>query len=120
MKGPCKIHFMDGAKDSLHQAASDIPGDAKVAIAGISRLIERLAEGIQLHSPEQFRKEAGLPNGRPFFAVRTRNGLRCYGWYSVKTPGTFVVSHFRYKKRGPLAKKDTQLVVSNFRRYENG
>jgi hypothetical protein len=109
------IELTTDALASLTEAESHVPDTQAACKAQLRRLLQRLAETGTLQSPEQWNTEGG-----GFFAVKTRCGLRAYGWYHAHRRGVFVVSHFIYKKRQKLDPADIDRAERNRRRlYES-
>lgn len=92
----------------------------KAAKAKIFALIKRLSDHGNLRMPDHFNKEATLPDDSHFYAVKTNSTmrLRAYGWYSSKHKGTFVISHFAFKRGEKLDDRDTARVNENWRSIE--
>jgi hypothetical protein len=86
-------------------------------VALIERL-KRLAAEAKLSVPDHFNKECVLPNGKDSWAVKASK-IRAYGWYSDALKGTFMVSHFAYKRGAKMARADKNKVIANWRSFEN-
>ncbi|NJN48325.1 MAG: hypothetical protein HC808_19680 [Candidatus Competibacteraceae bacterium] len=100
---------------SIKQIQPDRRNSAK---AQLRALIEQLANSGRLKSPEQFRNE-----GDGFYAIRTKIGLRAYGWFAnkkngVSVKGLFAISHFIKKKKDKLDPRDKALMIRSRQRYE--
>ncbi|RJG10954.1 hypothetical protein D3879_14845 [Pseudomonas cavernicola] len=117
-----KVCEMPGANESLSEALEHVPKNLHLAgRAKLLALSKKLADAGNLRMPEHFNKEAQLPNGSHFYAVKTNSTirLRAYGWFSTKVKGTFIISHYAYKKGAKLDDRDTNRVIESWRRVEN-
>jgi hypothetical protein len=81
--------------------------------AQLRRLTKRLADTGTLRSPQQFNNE-----GDGFYAIKARCGLRAYGWFSRRCRGVFYISHYVYKSKEKLSKKDKKKMKANRRGIE--
>ena len=77
----------------------------------------RLADGEQLRSPDDWNTEAKLPDGKRFYAIKA-DKLRAYGWFSSRHKGVFYISHFAYKRGQKLVAEDANQVIANWRLIE--
>lgn len=77
----------------------------------------RLEAGEQLRSPDHFRTEGELPDGKHFYAIKVGD-IRAYGWFSRKHKRVFIISHYKYKDSDKLDPVDTARVVANWRNVE--
>jgi hypothetical protein len=102
------IELTTDALASLTEAESHVPDTHAACKAQLRRLLQRLAEIGTLKSPDQWNTE-----GNGFFAVKTRCGLRAYGWFHSSRRGVFVVSHFIYKQRQKLDPADIARAERN-------
>lgn len=113
------IRYCEGAKESYDAAIAHVPEDRREACTAqfvVRR--QRLASGAQMRSPDHFNTEASLPDGKPFYAIKTTHGLRAYGWWCSRERGVFHISHFIFKNRQKLDSADTDRVCSNWRLIE--
>lgn len=86
------VWFLPGAQASLDRANSHIREDEK---AQMPARLSLLADQGKLSYPGQINSE-----GNGISAVKTRAGLRAYGWFdSVEDRKAFIVSHFAFKNR---------------------
>lgn len=109
------VRYCEGAKDSYDAAMAHVPEAKRGAcIAQFVARRNRLASGAQMRSPDHFNTEANLPDGKPFYAIKTTQGLRAYGWYG-RERGIFYISHFTFKTRQKLDPADTERVCNNWR-----
>lgn len=109
------IRYCEGAKESYDAAIAHVPeAKRKACIAQFIVRRNRLASGAQMRSPDHFNTEANLPDGKPFYAIKTTQGLRAYGWYG-RERGVFHISHFTFKNRQKLDPADTERACSNWR-----
>ncbi|WP_287963470.1 hypothetical protein [Alcanivorax sp.] len=105
---------------SWREAISHLePARADSAYARMNARLKRLANYARLRSPDQFRKEGTLPDGKDFYAVKAGK-VRCYGWYSTKYKGVFIVSHFAFKQQKKLDPADERRVNNSWARIEKG
>ena len=74
----------------------------------LDALIKRLAERGRLSSNDQFVNE-----GDGIWAIKTRCGLRAYGWFHRTQRGIFVISHYINKKRQKMLRADIDRVNKN-------
>ena len=91
-------------------------------IAKMAARIAVLGDGGRLRNPDHFNTEGLLPNGKHFFAIKVSHGrhnFRAYGWYSNRHNGSFIISHYAYKKGEKLDSRDTSRVVATWREIEN-
>jgi hypothetical protein len=104
--------------ESWRQALRHIPvGKHDRCRAEVHVRLDRLAKEGRLRSPDYFRKEGKLPDGKHFYAVKAGK-VRAYGWFSKQHKSVFYVSHFAFKKGGKLTKEDANKVKKNWRRIE--
>lgn len=112
------IRYCAGAKESFDAAIAHVPeGKRAACTAQFIVRRNRLAEGERMRSPDHFNSEADLPDGKPFYAIKTTQGLRAYGWYA-RERGVFYISHFIFKNRQKLDPADTARVCDNWRLIE--
>ena len=84
---------MPGAPQTFDTACAGVPGNKDACPAQIVRLIKRLADFSRLHSRDQFVHE-----GNQIYAIKTRCGLRAYGWFDAyQGHAAFVISHYILK-----------------------
>lgn len=102
------IEFTDDAETSLAEAESHVPPNQAGCRAQLRRLLQRLGDIGHLRSSEQWNAE-----GNGFFAVKTRCGLRAYGWFHRYRRGVFMVSHFIFKRRQKLDPADIDRAQQN-------
>lgn len=110
------------AMETLDEALTHV--DPRKQVSGKAKMLAlcaQLADSGNLRMPEAFNKEARLPDGSNFFAVKTNKSfrLRAYGWYSSRHKATFIISHFAFKKGEKLDDRDTSRVTASWRRVEN-
>ncbi|MCU7891774.1 MAG: hypothetical protein KZQ78_09230 [Candidatus Thiodiazotropha sp. (ex Ustalcina ferruginea)] len=102
------IYFTDHGETSLEVAEEHVPSNQNCG-AQFRRLLSRLGDIGKLNSPEQLRNE-----GNGIFAVKTRCGLRAYGWF-CNDPTTnaplFVVGHCAYKKKDKANPLDLERAI---------
>ena len=108
-----RIEWTDDGEESLKEAELQVPGSRDACKAQLRALIQRLAEIGKLRSGDQFRHE-----GDQIYAVKTRCGLRAYGWFHGNRRGVFVLSHFIMKKKDKLDPKDLNRAKEIRRLYE--
>lgn len=108
------IELVDGALESKKKVEERVPGNKAGCIAQLQALTVRLADHGSLRSPDQFR-----PEGEGIFAIKTRGGLRAYGWFSKRKQRVFVISHYILKKRDGLRPQDLEKAVRNREVYES-
>lgn len=113
------IRFCDGAEESFNESLSHVTKAKKVSLAAqIYKLLGRKANGLPLAEKTNV-KEAGLPDGSNFFAIK-KLPLRCYYWISKAHKSVIFVSHFKYKDKQKLSPKDTNRIRANWWKYEKG
>ncbi|MFZ5660926.1 MAG: hypothetical protein ACOY5C_13870 [Pseudomonadota bacterium] len=113
------IRYCDGAEASLQEALRHIPAHLKDRC--IAQFVARrnlLADGEQMRKPEHFNTEGALPDGGNFFAIKTTQGLRAYGWFSSRHRHVFFISHFVFKNYDKLKRADEDLVRRNWEKEE--
>lgn len=116
-----KVLLVLAEEDTLQDALSKVdPRLRTQAQAKVYGLLKKLAQEGNLRMPEFFNKEDVLPDGAHFFAVKTNSKLRlrAYGWFSGKHKGSFIVSHYAFKKGEKLEARDTARVIANWRSIE--
>lgn len=111
----------DPETGSWNTAASRIRNESRKDSCKAQMLtrMRRFANHGQLRSPDIFRKEGDLPNGKHFYAIKAGN-IRAYGWFSRRHDSVFFISHYAYKNRDKLSQSDKSKVISNWRRFEEG
>lgn len=107
------IEGTDDAQTTLAEAEAQVPGSKEGCKAQLYALIKRLADFGKLSSPDQMRLE-----GDQIFSIKTRCGIRAYGWWHRKRRGVFVISHFIMKKKDKLDPRDLDRAKQNRDRYE--
>ncbi|HBL6925838.1 TPA: hypothetical protein LSH87_003747 [Citrobacter koseri] len=111
-----------GAWDSFTEALKRTPTDRHDSLkAQMNLLVQRLANGARL-SKDSFPPEGLLPclpgkQAKSFYAFK-KIPIRAYGWYSERHSKTFFISHYIYKSKDKLSKKDTTRVQGNWTRIE--
>lgn len=112
---PLRVEQCPGARESFREALSHMSEDVQEdCIAQFQVRRNRLQRGEQLRSPDHFRDEGTLSNGAKFYAIKTTQGLRAYGWYSTRDSSTFWISHFAFKDSAKRKKADKQRVQENW------
>lgn len=106
------IEHTPDARESLLEAEGHCEPACKRAIDALTK---RLANSGKLSSKDQFTGE-----GDRIFAIKTRCGLRAYGWYHSSRRGVFVISHYINKKRPKMLDTDRDRVLRNKRIYDLG
>ena len=81
----------------------------------LDALIKRFADRGRLGSSDQFVNE-----GDKIWAIKTRCGLRAYGWYHTSQQGVFVISHYINKKRQKMLRADVERVNKNRKIFDPG
>lgn len=112
------IRYCEGAEESFHVALAHVPSDRHAACTAqfvVRR--NRLAAGLRMRSPDHFNTEAKLPDGKSFYAIKTTQGVRAYGWYGGELR-VFWISHFIFKNQQKLNAADTNRVCENWRHIE--
>jgi len=115
------VHCL-GAWDSFAEALRSVQVSKHNSTKNqLDLLVKRLANGERL-SKDSFPPEGPLPSnaGKPakqFYAFK-KIPIRAYGWYSDRFERTFFISHYIYKSKGKLSKKDTTKVQANWKRIE--
>lgn len=115
------IYQIDDETGSLDDALGRVdPGLRGQARAKIYYLLNKLAREGTLRTPDHFNTEAVLPDEGHFYAVKTNSKLRirAYGWFSNVQKGSFIVSHYAFKRGEKLDARDTARVIANWRRIE--
>lgn len=110
------IIHCDGAIDSFNEVVKEHQNKCDQYTAQMIALIKRLGDGHRM-SNENFPKEGELPDGSYFRALK-KIPIRAYIWLSKKTPNTYYVSHYIYKKCQKLKKSDTKKVCDNWKKME--
>lgn len=98
---------------SRKEAIAQVPGSKVACIAQLNALIKRFADMGSLKSPVQM-----CPEEDGFYAIKTRCGLRAYGWYHSTRRRVFVISHFIMKKKQKLDPRDIDRAKRNRDEYE--
>lgn len=110
------ILLCDGAKESRDAAEAAVPASRRACIKQMDHLLKQLADSGRLRSPDQFRHERD-----GVFAVKTRCGLRAYGWLGdFEGKAAFFVSHYILKKQQKLAPEDFERTVRNRAQHLGG
>lgn len=105
---------MPGACESFTEACAGVPGNKDACPAQLVRLIKRLGDLGKLHSRDQFVHE-----GDGTYAIKTRCGLRAYGWFDrYRGRAAFVISHYILKKRQKFDPADQSIVEKNKMRFK--
>ena len=119
------VYLCDGAAKSRKDALKKVSpaGKKKTLDIGIYLQIKRFANGDTLHS-DHFCSEGNLPshggNTKKFYEFK-RKPLRAYCWFSDKhEKKTVYISHFVYKDWQKLDARDTEKVINNWRKVEEG
>lgn len=116
-----KVYLIEAEEGTLQEALAKVdPSLRTQAQAKIYGLLMKLAQEGNLRMPEFFNKESVLPDGAHFYAVKTNSKLRlrAYGWFSSAHKGSFIVSHYAFKKGQKLEARDTARVIENWRSIE--
>lgn len=116
-----KVCLVKAEEGSLEDALARVdPGLSKQAKAKMYSQLTKLAQEGTLRSPDSFNKEDFLPDGAHFYAVKTNSKmrLRAYGWFSSAHKGSFIVSHYAFKRGEKLDARDTARVIANWRSIE--
>ncbi len=98
------------AETTLEEAAGNVPPNKREAcVAQLFRVLQRLGNFETVRNKELFRSE-----GQGIFAVKSRCGLRGYGWFETlhDRQRVFVVSHFILKKKQKTDPKDVDRAVA--------
>jgi len=107
------IEWTDDAQATLPEVEAQVPGSKEACKAQLRALIQRLADVGKIFSQDQMRmEEDGI------FAIKTRCGLRAYGWFHRRRRGVFVISHFIMKKTQKLNRGDLEWAKKNRDQYE--
>lgn len=85
----------------------------KKLIARMYAQLQQLADTGRLRSPDKWKTEDVLPNGKHYYAVKMGK-IRAYGWYSTKHAGVFYISHFAFKRSQKLLPVDDNRVQRNW------
>lgn len=109
------IERTEGALDSQREAESQVPPNRCACIQQMDALIKRLGDIGRLKVPDHF-----VDEGDGICAIKTRCGLRAYGWYHRKRRGVFVISHYIMKKWQKMKPADKDRAERNRIRYEDG
>ncbi len=114
------VEHCHGAIESFEEALISVtPHNKKNSIKrAIIQLIERLAEGKPMSS-ENFPQEGNLPKSSGKFHAFKKLPIRAYCWLSKKHPNTYFISHYIYKDKQKLDKRDTDKVHANWREKED-
>jgi len=110
-----KIIHCEGARESFKfELDKHVPKNKHENFkARMVVIIKRLGDGHPM-SNENFPKEGELPDKSHFRALK-KIPLRAYIWLSKKTPGTYYISHYRFKNYTKLDESDTKKVCDNWR-----
>ena len=116
----------DGALDSFQDALKRVSpsGKQKSLRNQMIAQIQRLADGDEM-SQQHFRREGQLPNlmgqhGTNYFYALKRIPIRGYCWKSSKLKNTYFISHYIFKNFNDLHSSDTEIVINNWRKIEEG
>ena len=102
-----------GARDSFREAMRHILERHKHdAIAQLQANINQLETKGSLRSPDKFNFEGSLPNDQKYYAIKTTQGLRAYGWFEGSI---YWISHFAYKDSKKRKNVDNERVLHNWR-----
>jgi len=114
-----KVIHCEGALKSFEKALISVtPHNKKRSLKNaIIQLIERLADGKRM-SRENFPQEGILPHSKGKFNAFKKLPVRAYCWLSTKYPNTYFISHYTYKDKQKLDKKDIGKVHANWRDKE--
>lgn len=109
-----------GAKESFEKALKSVSphGKQKTTRRTMTQLIERLANGKPM-SKENFPQEGNLPKDSGKFNAFKKLPVRAYCWLSKKYPNTYFISHYTYKDKQKLDKRDISKVHANWREKED-
>jgi len=114
------VEHCDGAIKSFEEALVSVtPHNKKNSVKrAIIQLIARLADGKPM-SKENFPQEGNLPKSSGKFNAFKKLPIRAYCWLSKKHPNTYFISHYTYKDKQKLDKRDTDRVHANWRDKED-
>jgi len=114
------IEHCDGALDSFDEALVSVtPHNKKKSLKrAMVQLIDRLAEGKRM-SKDNFPQEGNLPRSQGKFNAFKKLPIRAYCWLSKKYPNTYFISHYTYKDKQKLDKRDTDRLHANWRDKED-
>lgn len=107
------VEWTDSGEKTLADAEALVPSSHESCKAQLRVLIQRLADTGKLRSGDQFRHE-----GDHIYAIKTRCGLRAYGWFHRNRRGVFVISHCIMKKKNKLDPQDLDRAKQNRKLYE--
>lgn len=107
------IEWSDDAKSSLEESEALVPPNKSACKRQLDALTKRLGDKGSLRSPDQFRNE-----DEQIYAIKTRCGLRAYGWFHTKRRGVFVISHYIFKTWKKMKKIDRDRATNNRVTYE--
>lgn len=110
------IKFCEGAEASFGEALGKTGRKSANITGQINVLLIRLSNN-ETMATNTIVKEALLPDGSHFKAIK-KIPIRCYFWKSKNHKSTMFVSHFVFKNKGSLDKRDIQKVVNNWNIYE--
>ncbi len=110
----CIVIGSESAKESLQKLLEMHHASEASMFAQMEVRLEMLSRQGRLRSPDIMNSE-----GDGFFAVKTRNGLRAYGWFrQCARKKCFVISHFVYKKKNKLAVEDKNRMLTIKQQWE--
>lgn len=99
---------------TLREAMRHVPPHLTGSVAQkFTALFKMYEEGHDWKVPAQCNVEGELEGRRKFYALKVKQ-VRCYGWYHR---GSFVISHYVYKKQQKLSKSDIKKVHENYRAW---
>ena len=113
------VEHCDKALESFEDALVSVsPHKKKKTVTNaIIQLIDRLANGKRM-SKENFPQEGNLPQGKGKFNAFKKIPVRAYCWLSTKHPNTYFISHYTYKDKQKLDKRDIDKVHVNWNSKE--
>lgn len=103
------IWFTPEATQSWHGVESQVP---EACVVRLLALLQRLADVGKIRSQDAFEDY-----GENIFAVKTRCGLRAYGWVDGKC---LVISHCLYNSNRKFSDSDRNTVRRNIDLYKTG
>lgn len=113
------VEHCDQALESFKNALVSVtPHNKKKSLTNaMILLIERLAAGKRM-SKDNFPQEGNLPQSKGKFNAFKKLPIRAYCWLSTKYPNTYFISHYTYKDKQKLDKRDIDKVYANWRDKE--
>jgi len=114
-----KVIHCEKAVNSFYDAASSIkPVRKRQTLENFMvKLIRRIANRERL-STASYAPEGRLPEKAGKFYALKKIPIRGYCWQSKKYPGTIFISHYIFKNKQKLDKKDIEKVASHWKLKE--